>query len=208
MSRNEKYVNDFITNLQYEGGIALDIGANHGIYTKIMKDKFDLVFAFEPHPNNIDRIRGLGDKVCIEKCVVGTFEGKTKLYLNGNPGGHSIVEELTVHSKWGHRSDSYIEVDSVTLDSFYESIPDKNITFIKCDIEGGEKDIFFYGEKMLKENEIDIILETHQVDFEWKKLVDFFNDIGYHVYDDRNVLVDNMKYDSHYLITNKSKKGL
>ena len=58
MSRNENWVKQFIHNLPVqENGIALDIGANHGIYTKILADKFSTVYAFEPHPNNVSKIK-------------------------------------------------------------------------------------------------------------------------------------------------------
>ena len=204
MSRNERFVKDYIESLEYQDAVALDIGANHGIYTKLLSDKFKSVFAFEPHPDNIVKINNHVDKdnVIVKDSVIGTVNDKVKLYTNRNPGGHSIVKELTEHSKWGHRENEFIEVESVTLNTFYSQHSDEQIGFIKCDIEGGEKDIFFYGEDLLKNNKINIVLETHQVNFDWNILIEYFNDLGYNVYDDKRRPTKIMKYDSHYLISN------
>lgn len=199
MSRNENFVKNFISNLSYEDAVAIDIGANKGMYTSLLADKFSKVYAIEPHSANISdlekKIAGK-DNVTIYRGVIGTSDGRHTLYTSGNSGGHSIQSELADVRKWGHSHDKTMEVDGMILDSF----PENNVSFIKCDIEGGEKEIFFHGKKFFERNKPTIILETHQVKFEWKTLVNFFHDYGYKVYNDQLNEVNDMKFDSHYLI--------
>jgi FkbM family methyltransferase len=201
LSRNEEFVTNYISSLPISSGDrAMDIGANKGVYSSLLADKFDTVYAIEPHPNNIKDLMNVASEnpnITVHQCVIGTHEGKHTLFTVSNPGGHSIMAELADSKKWGHTHAKSMEVDSVTLDSF----SNMNIRFIKCDIEGGESEIFFHGEKLLSQTKPTIILETHQVNFEWKKLVDYFHKFGYTVYDDRGREVDDMKFDSHYLIT-------
>lgn len=199
VGRNENFVKKYITSLSPTDGVAMDVGANKGIYTTLLADKFSLVYAIEPHPKNIeDLARAVSGKsnVTIRQGVIGTHDGKHTLFTTSNPGGHSIESELADSKRWGHNHDSTLDVDGWTLDSFSND----NVKFIKCDIEGGESEIFFHGTNFFKQNKPTIILETHRVEFDWKILVDFFKGFGYTVYDDAGNVVDDMKYDNHYLI--------
>jgi FkbM family methyltransferase len=206
MARNENWVDNFIKNLPEFEGVALDIGANHGIYTKLLASKFQTVYAFEPHPDNVARISAnvSSPNVVVEQKVVGTSDGKSTLFVcRSNDGGHTIMEGLAEHSKWGHTKDNYIDVESVTLDTFCEG---KSVKFIKCDIEGGEYEIFYSGEQMLKDNSPMIVLETHQVsnfeDDQMKrdKLYSYFKDLGYYTLNTNGDEVTSFTYDTHYLL--------
>ena len=113
------------------------------------------------------------------------------------------MEGLATHGRWGHNSGKTLEVESITLDTFCK---DKKISFIKCDIEGGEYKIFFHGEDMLTNNDLTIILETHQVsnyDSDQKdrnRLQEHFERFGYTVYGVSGNKVDKMDHNTHYLI--------
>jgi len=205
--RNEKFVDEYIKSLEKSDGIALDIGANHGIYTVLLADKFKTVHAFEPHPVNVEVVNKMvedKDNVVIEQKVVGFEDGFSSLFINTrNHGGHTIMEDLADHGKWGHSEENLLEVQSVTLDTFCAN---KNINFIKCDIEGGEYEIFFYGDDTLKNNDLTIVLETHQVaDLETDQedrdyLQRHFESFGYTIYGIDGDPVSKMDYDTHYVI--------
>ena len=205
--RNEQFVDEYIKSLEKSDGIALDIGANHGIYTALLADKFETVHAFEPHPVNVEVVSKVVENksnVVVEQKVVGYTDGYISLFINEyNHGGHTIMEDLADHGKWGHSDGNVIVVDSVTLDTF---CADKTINFIKCDIEGGEYEIFFYGDETLKNNDLTIVLETHQVaDFETDQadrdhLQKHFESFGYTVYGTDGNPVSKMSYDTHYVV--------
>lgn len=198
---NEGFVRNKIESLPVSDGIALDIGANHGMYTSLLAQKFKKVYAFEPHPDNFKIIqeRVTDKNVEFVNKAVGIVDGKLHLFTCGNPGGHSISNAVADAKRWGHNKENYVEVDSVMLDTFCK---DKKIDFIKCDIEGAENFIFNYGIETLKNNKIEMILEVHQT-VDCEKLWSFFNGLGYTSYAPTNKVTGSYINDEHYFITNK-----
>lgn len=183
------------------GAIALDIGANHGTHTSKLACKFGKVYAFEPHPENIEVLKKLDLKnVEIVPKAVSSHSGVIDLYVNkGNPGGHTINADVGHKSTWGHGGGS-IKVEAVSIDDFCK---DMKIDLIKMDIESAENYVWEGAAETLKCNKLDIFLEVHQtVDSERLRL--FFESFGYKWYDGNGLHVTGVPpLDSHYLITNK-----
>jgi hypothetical protein len=94
-------------------------------------------------------------------------------------------------------------VQSITLDTFCKDI---KVDFIKCDIEGGEYEIFYHGQEILTRDYPTIVLETHQVSdiksdqVKRDKLFKYFKDLGFSILDTKNNEVVAFTYDTHYLI--------
>ena len=215
MSRNEDWVATVIANLEVnENGIALDIGANHGIYSKLLASKFGKVYSFEPHPDNVTKIKAkvTEQNVQIEQKVIGTSDGVIDLFVcSANDGGHTIMEGLAKLKKWGHSVNNTIQVQSITLDTFCKDI---KVDFIKCDIEGGEYEIFYHGQEILTRDYPTIVLETHQVSdiksdqVKRDKLFKYFKDLGFSILDTKHNEVVAFTYDTHYLIQKYQKDGI
>lgn len=184
-------------------GIALELGANHGIFTDLIASKFSQCYAFECEKHNMDILKQNCKAHNIEFVdkAVGIVNGVTKLYLCGpNMGGHSTCESHPGFGGWGHSFENYVRVPSITLDKFTRGM---RVKFIKCDIEGAEKFIFSKATEMLLKNDLTLILEVHKtVDIE--RLYDFFTiDMRYNVYTvDDLQRADLFGYDIHYIITN------
>lgn len=201
MSRSEAFVKDFINALPVdEEKCAMDIGANHGIYTNLMAEKFKHVYAFEPQADNIETLTknvGNNTKVTIDRRAVAATDGQDiTLYISNNKGGHSISSKVGTSKRWGHGKKDNATVKSITLDTF---TADKQIGFIKCDIEGGEDIIFHHARKLLTEQGPVIILETHDtVNFEM--LYNLFVSCGYKCYDHKKQEVKTMDKNAHYLL--------
>lgn len=200
---NEEFVNLQIDSIQPRDGIALDIGANHGMHTKKIAEKFKKVFAFEPHPDNIKVLEkhiAIFPHVEIIAAAVTPVSGAIKLYNCPNPGGHTISEAVMGHRIWGHNPDSYHEVTGLALDDF---CMDKKVTFMKVDIEGAENTAFDGAIETLKNNQMDIIIEIHRfVDND--KLYKLFTDLGYTVFDIDGIgRPSGFQADQHYIITNR-----
>ena len=212
--RNEGFVEGIITSFDNCDGVALDIGANHGLYTKYMATRFNMVYAFEPHPTNLEKLKkNMTPFTNIEIIpkAISTENGSMKLFVNAqNEGGHTIQKGLAETEKWGHSLNNTIDVECITLDTFCKDMTD--IKLIKCDIEGGEYDIFYSAENTLIDNEFILILETHQVkDFESDqkerdRLFEFFNDMSLTCYGDDKKEVSKFNFDTHYLCTNMDLK--
>tara|TARA_Y100000310_G_scaffold345352_1_gene464061 strand:- start:20638 stop:21285 length:648 start_codon:yes stop_codon:yes gene_type:complete len=213
MPRNEDFVKGIITSFSNCKGVALDIGANHGLYTKIMSPRFADVYAFEPHPDNVKKLEENVipyPNVVVVPMGVGTEDGTMTLYINQhNEGGHSIQKGLAETGTWGHSLENKIEVGCVTLDTYCK---DMDVKLIKCDIEGGEYDIFYQAENTLLNNELILILETHQVkDFESdqkkrNELLEYLNDLSIKCFNYNREEVSKLDFDTHYLCTNMDLK--
>jgi FkbM family methyltransferase len=200
---NEEYVNLQINSIPPRDGIALDIGANHGMHTVKIAEKFEKVFAFEPHPDNI-KILNMHlvqhDNVEIIAAAITSKPGNIKLYNCPNPGGHTISVDVMEHRIWGHKPDSFHEVRGMTLDEFCKG---KKISFIKMDIEGAEDTAFDGATETLKNNKMDIVMEVHRF-VDYAKLYKMFTDLGYIIYDIDGIgRPSTFMADQHYIITNR-----
>lgn len=200
---DEHFVNQQIDSIKPRDGIALDIGANHGMHTRKIAEKFPQVIAIEPHPVNSGILKAnLKDfpNVTVHQTAITATDGKIKLYNCPNPGGHTINEQVMEHRVWGHKPEDFIEVEGITLDTFCK---DKVISFMKVDIEGAENFIFEGATETLKNNKMDIVIEVHRfVDTE--RLYKLFTDLGYTVYDIDGIgRPTKFDADQHYILTNR-----
>lgn len=202
---SENNVKEYIRNLpDKQSGIALDIGANIGLYTLALAEKFEQVHAFEPNPANMQQ---LVDSAFHKPNIIFYSEaiGKSNdilinLYLNKNPGMHTINHEIAASGKYGHFEDISIPVPSITLDRFAET--HKNIKFIKCDIETAEDYVFDCGKELFTTNKMTMLLEIHQT-VRLQRLYDLFVSYGYKMYDLLKNPIDHFEHDEHYLISNE-----
>lgn len=221
---SEQAIASYIKSLpNKQPGIALDIGANHGMYTDLIASKFDHCYAFECDPTNQQILQHnvKSQNVTIIREAVGRVNGQIKLFLCGpNPGGHTTVEMHTEIGTWGHKPENWIWVPSVTLNTFWKHV-NKPIKFIKCDIEGAESFVFNYGKELLSENKLTMLIEVHRT-VNLDHLYDLFTtELGYKVYyldDDKSGSsleagqnvghmagqeADMFGYDIHYIVTNE-----
>jgi FkbM family methyltransferase len=172
----ENFFTNFINHLQYQDGIAVDIGANIGYYSNLLSKKFKKVYAFEPEPNNIKRLKKniINNNVVIVECAISDKTEKRKLFLNSNDTMHTL--NIKTAKTYASENFNFLEIDCITLDDFFSN--DK-INFIKCDVEGEEEILFYGAKKTLINNKINILLEMHE-NINKNNLISFFNSIGYY----------------------------
>lgn len=202
---NENFVNQQIASIQKKDAVAIELGANHGMHTKRIAEKFSKVYAFEPHPDNIKILAShtaAFPNIEIVEAAITPRSGDIRLYNCPNPGGHTINTGVMEHRVWGHDPDSYHTVRGITLDDFCR---ERGIhpSFIKVDIEGAENTIFEGAVETLKNGKMDIIIEVHRF-VELEKLYNFFKDLGYTIFDIDGIgRPDKFESDNHYIITNR-----
>lgn len=139
----EKDLSEFVAkHLAFqEGDVALDVGANIGWYSllldKLMPDN-SLIYAFEPDPLNYGLLCGNIKLNNASKVVPVNFALSDKnevrklyQYSNNNLGRHSLLDI---------NQGNYVEVETITLDSYINSagIDVARVKLIKVDIEGYE----------------------------------------------------------------------
>ncbi len=169
-----------------EGDTVYDVGANIGYFTlefARLVGPNGKVLSFEPHPQvfqvlkrNINR-NGY-QNVKPYNCACGDMDGTINLFIsNVNEGNHKIVAN--------DYNKGSTEVDIVKLSKHIkENLP----KIIKMDIEGAELlAIKGIGHDILKNNQIDFVLEYHPYEMNFfdikdSDLFEYLEDLGYYFY--------------------------
>ena len=147
----------------------IDLGANVGMYTRIMAMEAKRVIAFEPDPwssNELQKNVDDFDNVKIEKLAVGTENKSVWLYRHSNFENHPIYHSQSSSIFVSHTNvtvDKAIEVKQINFVQYLEDL-NEEVGVLKIDIEGAEIDIlealFDKPEIMNRINHI--FAETHE----------------------------------------------
>ncbi|HVT43688.1 MAG TPA: FkbM family methyltransferase [Thermoanaerobaculia bacterium] len=125
------------------GDIAIDCGANVGIYTELMAKSGATVYAFEPNRAAYDALlanTAQYPNVKAFHAAVTTEPGPVKLYL------HKWADDDPVHWSTGSsliagkknvRTDHFSTVDGISLSQFIKDLGGR-VRILKMDIEGAE----------------------------------------------------------------------
>jgi FkbM family methyltransferase len=137
------------------GDVVFDVGAHYGYYTLLasaLTGADGKVFAFEPSPGNIPRLR---KHIRVNHCEnVEVLE----LALSDHEGTARFDNQTG--SGTGHLSDAgQIEVHTTTLDRVVTTRPAPNV--LKIDCEGAEVEVLKGGEKTILGAKPAIFLSTH-----------------------------------------------
>lgn len=146
----------FFLSLPFDNGdIVLDIGANIGWYSIVLKKNIQpnvKIFAFEPAPQNFELLEknlqanGVAGVVPVNKAVAEAPGHSTLfLYHPKNSGRHSLLDINTKTKK-------SVRVETVRLDDFLLSgnAPPERVKFVKIDIEGYEFFALKGGARMMQ----------------------------------------------------------
>ncbi len=151
------------------GTTCIDLGANLGVYVRIMASHAKRVIAFEPDPwtlaelqNNVADL----DNVKIENAAAGTSEGSANLYrhprFEEDPTSRSEASSVIV-SKGDVVKEGAIVVRQIDFIRYLENIDD-DIGILKIDIEGAEVPLLeiLFDRSDLMERISHIFVETHE----------------------------------------------
>ena len=126
-----------------EEEVFVDAGAYDGDtienFLAVTRQKYKYIYAFEPDEKNYKKLlqRGFEDKIQIFHA--GLYNENGEVHFSGNKGGSSKVEEE------GTCSIPVLKFDDLQL-------PEKDITFIKMDIEGSELSALYGMKKTIIKN--------------------------------------------------------
>lgn len=132
-----------------ERGHAVDIGAQVGLWSRLMAMDFALVTAFEPLPAHLecfDRNMADASNVTLHRVALGTDEGTIDLHMPPETTGNTHVAVA---------GEAGVTVPLRTLDSFGLH----GIDFLKIDVEGFEREVLLGGEATIRRERPVIIIE-------------------------------------------------
>jgi FkbM family methyltransferase len=166
------------------GMIVYDIGANIGFFSLLaarLVGATGHVTAFEADPEIVARLRenvarNQGVPISVEEKAVWSssrpvFFARADAEVSPDRGlGHVIDNDVE------RSAPSTIRVEAVSMDEYVRKsgAPD----FIKCDVEGGEVEVFRGAEKLLKEERPMILCEMHGEENR-QTLLKLFANLGY-----------------------------
>src|SRR5215475_4519706 len=154
------------------GDVVFDVGAHYGYYTLLSSELVGAkgkVFAFEPSPGNIPRLKkhldiNHCDNVQVIELALSDHAGTARF---DNHAGSGV----------GHLSpDGQIEVQITSLDAISAKLPAPNV--LKIDCEGAEIEVLKGGEKTIRSARPAIFLSTHGDDLK-KTCFDELQNWGY-----------------------------
>lgn len=181
-----------LKNFLSEGDHVLDIGAHIGVYTRFLsrfvgpKGK---VYSLEPIPetylfleNNIKRLNL--QNVTPLNTAISDFSGKVLMEVpKYDNAGDNYYEARIVNDT--AKDLKYFEVECNTLDELFLEY-NFQPSFIKCDVEGFEWNVFKYAEKILKKTGPVLLIEINQdlnvPDNKTKELLEFLKMKGYDIF--------------------------
>lgn len=175
-----------ITMKRIRGDLFVDIGANKGYYSLLLRNNFRRIIAFEPAKssyeeliNNITRFQAT-DKIAPIKKAVSDRDGQRILYLTRYGKYHGFVaEQLVADSGIAEKGGGEVvesqEVDTVSLGSYFAN--EKLIDLVKVDVEGAEWDVLKGAEPIISKIKRWII-ELHDLGRR-KELETWFKERGY-----------------------------
>tara|TARA_R110000824_G_scaffold49838_3_gene139639 strand:+ start:3065 stop:3766 length:702 start_codon:yes stop_codon:yes gene_type:complete len=168
--------------------IYADIGSSRGEILTVLMQFMKYGHVFEPDPDNYSFLKAAIDSVETDNPVlqlndlaITNFTGKTKLYLKdpNSPNAPSRLESnLLGHDMANIPIDHSIDVDCMTLDDYFG---EKDVNFIKVDVEGAEWEVFEGATKLLERDNIVWQVEFH-LSKDWHKIKSLY-DLGYNLYD-------------------------
>lgn len=152
----------FLPQLVARDKIALDIGANRGVYSYVLSTLCERVVAFEPNPKMFAILkRGLRKNATAHQVALSNANGEAELSFPLVPGKQDKFSNqrasLLTHDGASERR--VVRVQTRTLDSFGL----RNVGFIKIDVEGFEQSVLDGARETLARERPTILVEMAEV---------------------------------------------
>jgi FkbM family methyltransferase len=146
------------------GQTCLDIGGHKGAFTYWLQRRVGptgKVYAFEPQPElfaYLERAtQSLGlHNVKVVYAAVSSSSGKCQLFRPTDAPSPGATVEPGIHAGWS------LMVPKVALDQYLGGFQGNRISFVKCDVEGHELDVFRGAESILREHRPTLLFECEQ----------------------------------------------
>lgn len=128
--------------------VALDIGANVGLWSRELCDRFDKVIAFEPVQEFVDclKLNVPNDNLEIKQFALGNEDTMINMVITEHNTGHSHVDLNSI----GHGTVPMVRLDSLDLE---------HVDYVKIDVEGFETELVLGAEQTFKHHKPIIMIE-------------------------------------------------
>ena len=141
-------------------GIAIDIGANYGLYSYALSKLYRQVVAFEPNRKAVAPLAAWNSsRIILQHCALSSAAGRSTLYIPVKRGVEMTGwASLDMDNCPEAESVEELEVEIRTLDSFGFA----DVGFIKVDAEGHELDVLKGAERTIKSSLPHLLIEIRK----------------------------------------------
>ena len=167
--------------------LAIDIGANIGLWSRDLTNFFDKTICFEPNSNCIKYLKKniVNEKAIIYNYALGSKNEDKELFTSINSGASSFINRVKkgynsdcskIYGKWPQGiKKQFVKVKKLDEFNFRE------IDFIKIDVQGYELEVLQGAKKTLEINSPIICLEEEYP--ENSRSIKFLESLNYEIVD-------------------------
>ena len=167
--------------------LAIDIGANIGLWSRDLTSFFDKTICFEPNPNCIECLKKniTIDKAIIYNHALGSENEEKELFTPVDSGGSSFINKTKIgynldgskmYGKWPQGTNQQL-VKVKKLDNFKFI----KVDFIKIDVERYEYEVLKGAKKTLELNSPILCIEEDNI--KNSKTIEFLENQNYKIVD-------------------------
>jgi|TARA_B100001094_G_C18042013_1_gene725469 FkbM family methyltransferase len=150
LKKNYEKELSIISKFKNKKKCAVDVGVYRGIYSYKLSKEFQHVYAYEPnpliYPHLEKNLKKIINNLTLKNYALSNTSGTVdlKIPIRTNSFFKNNVEELyklgcaTIHNKNNFKNYKSVNVKKIKLD---EDLVNKNLGFIKIDVEGHEKEV-------------------------------------------------------------------
>jgi FkbM family methyltransferase len=160
------------------GDLAIDVGANMGVHTRLLSKRFRKVIAIEPNPKALEiLLRRVPFNVEVLKVALSDREGSTMFYTDRHPVSRSSAETILPTFKYNpspprkgwpsssahtFQGGSGVVVTTATYDSVLQG---RSADLVLIDVEGAEFLVLEGMKESISKGQVKaILLELHDID--------------------------------------------
>lgn len=193
-AKNDHFMLGVFQRLVEPGDVVYDVGANIGIYTRILAQWFEAskVFAFEPMPQNVQLLRanvalgGLTDRVEIFPMALSNRDGQEALQIDDVRSTTAVLDSVSGGEPSAGRSHfglppRTVPVQVGRLDTLVQDcrLPVPHV--VKIDTEGAEALVLEGATELLRQHHPRLAIATHGPE-PARATLDLLTDLGYGSY--------------------------
>ncbi len=166
------------------GSTVIDVGANKGVFSIYMSRAAGPnghLLAFEAQPELGDHLRDVKQGFALDNMTIvnkGLSSTPGTLTMRRTEAGSGMA---SFHSDATASLDE-IEIPVITLDDYVDEHQVGPVSFIKCDVEGHELEVFRGAKKLLQRDMPTLLFECHDDEAARGELFSFLTRLGYDGY--------------------------
>jgi FkbM family methyltransferase len=192
----------------FSGDLAVDIGANMGVHTRLLARRFRTVIAIEPNPKAVAiLLRRVPRNVTVLKSALSDREGSTMFYTDPHPISGSSAETILPTFKYNpspprkgwpsseahtFQGESGLVVTTTTYDAVLKL---RSADLVLIDVEGAEFLVLEGMKDSISKGQVNaILLELHDIDRR-KELERILSTYSFRWIDPDHILAERSRFD-------------